>query len=318
VKDERNVKNALLAALSEHEFVSGQQLAERLGVSRATISNYVKGLQELGLGIFSVTGKGYRLETKLTFLDAEQIKQHTSGTVTVLAVVDSTNQVMRDTLPHLKKGAVCVAEAQTAGRGRLGRKWQSPFGANLYISLLWQFDLGYQALDGLSLAVGVAVAETIETEFALPVQLKWPNDIYCSNKKMGGVLVEVEGQFSGTCSTIIGIGLNVTMSESTKIDQAWTDLSTQLDKAVDRNKLLITLINRLREALERFEQQGFSPFIESWKQKNLYHQQDVKLVGVKHSEEGKCVGIDDRGGLLLDQNGVVKAFYGGEISVRAI
>lgn len=318
MKDERKIQNALLAALSDHEFVSGQQLATQLAVSRATISNHVKGLQELGLDIFSVTGKGYRLEDKLTFLDAERINQHTSGNVTVLSVVDSTNQVVRENISNLHKGAVCIAEAQTAGRGRLGRVWQSPFGSNLYVSLLWTFDLGYQALDGLSLAVGVSVAQTIESEFALPVQLKWPNDIYCSNKKMGGVLVEVEGQFSGTCSTIIGIGLNVTMPQSVQIDQAWTDLSTQLDKPIDRNELLIALINRLRETLHTFEQSGFAPFVELWKQKNLYKQQPVKLVGGKQSEEGTCIGIDERGGLLLEQHGTVKAFYGGEISVRAV
>ena len=317
MKASNDIRNALLQTLSSGEFCSGQHLAEHLGVSRAAISNHVKALQTLGLDIFSLQGKGYRLSQPLSLLCEETIQSQTKNNLIVNSVVDSTNQVIKDKHNELPQGTVCIAECQTAGRGRRGKVWQSPFGANLYLSMLWRFDSGYQALDGLSLVIGLAVTKTLEQLYGLSAQLKWPNDIYVNNKKLGGVLVEVEGQFGGACSTIIGIGLNVAMPKQTDIDQPWTDLTQVLPHSINRNELTSTLINTLREILTEFEKSGFSGFVGPWQNKNVFANKQVNLINGKQRISGICVGIDERGGLLLKQEDKVTAHYGGEISVRS-
>ena len=167
-----------------------------------------------------------------------------------LSIIDSTNQYLKETLPLLANGHVCLAEAQTAGRGRHGRKWVSPYGASLYLSYFWRFAAGYQAISGLSLAVGVAITETLSEVGVKDVQLKWPNDLYSQNRKLAGVLVEVEGQMGAACDCIIGIGLNIDLSDQQdEIDQPWIDLHRIVDAPVDRNKLAAVLTEKLIDVI---------------------------------------------------------------------
>jgi BirA family biotin operon repressor/biotin-[acetyl-CoA-carboxylase] ligase len=311
-----NIRNTILKTLTDGSFHSGEQLANTLGVSRAAVSNHVKALQQMGLEIFSVTGKGYKLAKPLTLLNEAEISQRVNGNVNVISVIDSTNQYVKDQRADLTSGAACLAEAQTAGRGRHGRKWHSPFGANLYLSMFWHFDGGYQALDGLSLVIGLAVSEVIEALFNVKPQLKWPNDIYFDSRKLGGVLIEVDGQFGGACQAVIGIGLNVTMPEQENIDQPWVDLSQIVGGQIDRNTLSANLITALRDKLVHFENDGFAPFIQNWQYRHVYQDKPVRLINGKHIQKGVCRGIDQRGGILIENEDGITAHYGGEISVR--
>lgn len=316
-------RSKLLSILSDGQFHSGETLGEVLGVSRAAISNHVKALSTLGLDIYSVTGKGYRLAHALDMLNQQTISGLVSAAnsshIEVLNVIDSTNQFIKDKLQALENGHVCLAEAQTAGRGRRGRKWVSPYGASLYLSMHWHFAGGYSALNGLSLAVGVAIANTLNYFGINNTKLKWPNDIYVQGKKLAGVLIEVEGQIGSGCDCIVGIGLNVSLPQNVaEIDQPWIDVVTASDKKIARNELAAQLIDELYQTLSIFEEKGLAPFVETWRKLDVFADQPIKLIMGQNVLEGVCRGIDDSGALQLETAQGVRCFHGGEISVRAI
>ncbi|MCC2618326.1 bifunctional biotin--[acetyl-CoA-carboxylase] ligase/biotin operon repressor BirA [Aestuariibacter halophilus] len=320
-KDVEAIRTQLLQCLSDGQFHSGEALGHLVGLSRAAISNHVKALRELGLDIFRVTGKGYRLASALTLLDRDAITENLShppvADIEVLNIIDSTNTYLKDRLAQVEPGHVCLAEAQTAGRGRQGRQWISPFGASLYVSLCWRFPAGYQSLNGLSLAIGIAVARALKRTGIDDVQLKWPNDVYWQGRKLAGVLIEVEGQMGGACDVVIGLGLNVQMpTEVDGITQPWADLYQALGETVDRNQLSAWVIEALWQVCEAFASNGFAPLLEEWHALDYFRDQPVTLLSGQRQQQGICRGVNAQGALLLEQGGQITPCYGGEISVR--
>lgn len=319
-------KLAILNALKQGVFVSGQALGEQLGISRAAVSKHIKTLQEMGLDIFKVTGKGYCLNSQVGLLNKTQIDQHykalgaNTADVEVHPIIDSTNsELMRriQAKTTLESGTVIVAEMQQAGRGRRGRVWQSPFGANLYYSYFWRLDDGLQAAMGVSIAVGLAVYDAIKALYQVDVELKWPNDIYINKQKLAGVLVELDGQPQGPCQLVIGIGINLQMPESfsKNIDQAWTDLS-QHTQQLDKNSLVASLTYYLEQRLSLYRQTGLQAMYEQWNSLNAFAGEYVELNTGHRSWRGICEGIDPQGGIRIRQDGEVKSYYGGEVSLR--
>ena len=320
-KHSEGIRNQIIVRLASGHFCSGEVLGEELGISRAAISGHIKNLIGLGLDIFSVTGKGYKLASPIQLLDWARIassrRDDNTAVLEVLNVIDSTNQYIKDKFAVIDKGHACVAEAQTAGRGRHGRTWVSPFGASLYLSMYWSFDGGYQVLGGLSLAVGVAVVSALNQVGVTDVQLKWPNDIYVQGKKLAGVLIEAEGQMGGACECVVGIGLNVALPANTSgIDQPWIDLAQLSEYAVERNRLAAYLLEELQATLEQFEALGLAPFVDKWRELDVYCDQSIKLIMGKNVVYGICRGIDNTGALVIETEGVSRAYHGGEISVR--
>lgn len=217
--------------------------------------------------------------------------------------------------------AICLAEQQTKGRGRLGRKWVSPFGANIYLSLLWPFRKNANNLAGLSLAIGTMIVDALAELQIQNIQLKWPNDILYQGKKLGGILVEVAPLRNGIVPVVIGIGLNVNMPviEGQKIDQAWTDLNHIMGKTVDRNLVTGKLIEKMMKRLLAFEAHGFGEFIEAWKKQDflLNHQVILKLQA--NETQGVARGVDASGRLLIeDQSGQITPFSFGEVTICEI
>ena len=319
-------KLAILNALNLGGFVSGQALGEELGISRAAVSKHIKTLQEMGLDIFKVTGKGYCLNSQVGLLNKKQIDQHykalgaSSANVEVHPIIDSTNsELMRriQSKAELESGKVIVAEMQQAGRGRRGRVWQSPFGANLYYSYFWRLDDGLQAAMGVSIAVGLAVYDAIKALYQIDVELKWPNDIYINKQKLAGVLLELDGQPQGPCQLVIGIGINLQMLESFSqhIDQAWTDLN-QHTQQLDKNELVASLTYYLEKRLLQYSQSGLQEMYEQWNALNAFAGELVELNTGHRSWRGICEGIDPQGGIRIRQDGEVKSYYGGEVSLR--
>lgn len=316
-------RTLLLQRLADGQFHSGEVLGNELGLSRASISKHVKALTELGLDIFSVTGKGYRLAKPLTLLSHKEIARNLLSNnvaqVDVLNIIDSTNQYVKDAKGPRANGYVCIAEAQTAGRGRHGRTWVSPYGASIYMSMFWSFQGGHQAISGLSLVVGIAIVKALKELGVEDVKLKWPNDVYLQGKKLAGVLVEVEGQLGAACDCVIGLGLNIDLpSKNLAIDQPWTDLVKGSGINVDRNVLAATLINQLMSCLAEFERSGLAQYVSEWNALDFFHQKPVKLLMGEKQINGTAVGINADGALLLNREGNVEAFHGGEISVRPI
>ena len=315
------IRSKIVECLASGQFCSGQELGAQFGISRAAVSNHIKTLSQLGLDIYSVHGKGYKLAEPLKLLDKEQIlelqQQAQRDKLLVLNVIDSTNQYIKDHQAELPSGFVCVAEAQTAGRGRHGRKWVSPYGASLYLSMHWAFAEGYQALNGLSLVVGVAVVRALAKIGLKEAKLKWPNDIYVNDKKLAGILIEVEGQIGAACQTVIGIGINVALPATvTEIDQPFTDIQRILQGNVDRNYFAAMLIDELHTTMPLFEKSGLEPFIEAWQAADVYAGKAIRLVIGQNNINGICRGINHSGALLLETSEGVQAYLGGEISVR--
>ncbi|MCF6436418.1 bifunctional biotin--[acetyl-CoA-carboxylase] ligase/biotin operon repressor BirA [Pseudoalteromonas sp. MMG022] len=318
-------KLAVLNALNQGGFVSGQLLGEQLGISRAAVSKHIASLQEMGIDIFTVSGKGYSLNHSLPLLDKTQISQHLTqlqchNPIEVAAVIDSTNsELMRRVQAKrpMASGQILAAEMQQAGRGRRGRTWQSPFGANLYYSYYWRLDDGLQAAMGVSIAVGLAVYDALKSLYQLDVSLKWPNDIYLNGKKLAGVLVELDGQVEGPCHLVIGIGINLLMPDgaSSHIDQPWTDLSSHIG-TLDKNQLVAVLTQCLTARLAQYQKTGLAEMKVQWNALNAFAGEVVTLSTGQRQWRGVCEGIDEQGGIVLRQDGELKSYFGGEISLR--
>jgi BirA family biotin operon repressor/biotin-[acetyl-CoA-carboxylase] ligase len=280
-------------------------------------------VQELGLDVFRVTGRGYRLVEPIQLLDEHRIQSYLldfeSPNIELQRVVGSSNDVVRQ-LPQSNQvaGYTVLAEAQTAGRGRRGKQWQSPFGCNLYLSMYWPLHNGMQAAMGLSLVIGTVLAEALQEAGILGVQLKWPNDVLVDGRKIAGILVELEGQASGDANAIIGVGVNLAMPAwlSSQIDQPWTDLRTALEHSFDRNWWAAELIRRFRTALVEFDQSGLAPFIHRWLHFDCLAMQSVHVLMGNQVLEGIAEGIDAQGALLVRRNGTLETFHAGEVSLR--
>lgn len=318
----------LIKKLANGQFFSGQQLADELGVSRTSIWNCLKSLESIGFQLHAVKGKGTRLESPIELLDKTLIldgliKKQSSNPVQleILDVCLSTNQHLaeKNNLKSLPDGAICITEMQTAGRGRLGRTWVSPFGQNVYASFLWRFKSGISALSGLSLACGVAVCDALKDLGLDGHGLKWPNDILWQGKKLGGILVEIQGESQGEYTAIIGIGINYKMNSqsSVAIDQPWADLHNAQQNAPGRNKLIIQLIDRVLDILDSYEEKGLRPYVDQWNDYDEYRGKKVQIISGSSTQHGVAMGISSNGELqLLRPDGETQAVMSGEVSLR--
>lgn len=310
----------LVGLLADGEFHSGEQFGDALGMSRAAINKHIQTLREWGIDVFTVPGKGYRLYAPLQLLDEKRILSLLpQGGVTVLPVIDSTNQYLMERTAVLRSGDACVAEYQMAGRGRRGRQWISPFGANLYLSLYWRLEQGPAAAIGLSLVIGIVMAEVLHALGAREVRVKWPNDLYLHDRKLAGILVEISGKAGDAAHVVIGAGINLAMREMAEpvIDQGWINLQ-EAGIDIDRSALAARLINELRLALPLFEHDGFAAFVTRWQTLDNFYNRPVKLLIGEREIKGIARGIDAQGALLLEQDGEIKPYLGGEISLRGL
>lgn len=308
-------------------FHSGEQLAKELGVTRAAIWKYVKLLQsEYDLDIHAVTGKGYRLPVPIELLDKKQITSMLAASfpdvsIETFLTIGSTNKYL---LKHTDSGdnscRVVFAERQTDGRGRHGRQWVSPFGGNLYFSILYQFNSAPGDIIGLSLAVGVAIVEFLQKNGVESAGLKWPNDILVDGRKLCGILLEMHGESHGPYAVIIGVGLNINMpaAAADKIDQAWIALNQVRNTGLSRNELAAQLLIQILTAIKEFERSGISAFRDRWIAWDSYMNEEVLLRLGDREVSGISRGIDQQGALLLEQHGQMLRFYSGEISLRPV
>ena len=322
-------QDKLLSLLCDGEFKSGQDLAAALGVSRTAIWKQLNKLEDLGMKLESVKGRGYRIPGGLDLLDEQAVLAGMSPAALELMSafelhrsLDSTNtRALQWIEQGGHSGLVCTAEQQTAGRGRRGRQWVSPYAANLYLSVAWEFNQGAAMLEGLSLAVGVALARALENAGVPPVALKWPNDVLSGNAKLGGVLLEMVGDAAGACQVVVGIGLNVRMPDdpSGTIDQEWTDLKRLAgEQCPQRSVLLALLLNELLPLLAEFETTGFAPWQREWSGLDAFADKPVVLQTGSRQIAGVARGVDERGALQLETaSSGVTSIFGGEISLRA-
>ncbi|MHB0777262.1 biotin--[acetyl-CoA-carboxylase] ligase [Halomonas sp. WWR20] len=320
----------LIRLLSDGDYHSGEQLGEALGVSRTAVWKQLKKLEAMELPLEAVKGRGYRLSQPLDLLDGTRIVSeltaHSRRGLTRLFIEDalpSTNSFLRE---RFQQGAghaeVCLAESQTAGRGRRGRNWMAPWGGAVLFSIGWRFESGVAALEGLSLAVGVALAQVLE-RLGAQVALKWPNDVLLveagQRYKLAGILLEVSGDVAGPCEVVIGIGLNVTLPEALKdgIAQPAAGLRDVVPE-ISRSRLTAAIIDALLELLPRFEQEGFAAWRQEWNQRNAHAGEAIEVHQGQTVYQAVAQGVDAAGNLLVHKDGRTQTLAGGEISLRGL
>lgn len=279
----------------------------------------------MGLTVHAVRGRGYRIPEPVEWLDVAAVAGHLGALspafdMRILDSVDSTNTaLMAAAMSGASDGTVLCAEHQVAGKGRRGRPWHAALGGSLTFSVLWRFDNGLQSLAGLSLAVGLAVARTINRHSRHPARLKWPNDILVDYRKLAGILVEVQGDMDGAAFAVVGIGLNIHLSEAQRdaVDQAVVDLA-EMGVTVGRNRLLADCLQELHAVLSVFRQHGFAALRADWMALDAYADKTVVLMlPDARSVHGVAAGVDETGAFLLrDQQASLNAYSGGEISLR--
>jgi BirA family biotin operon repressor/biotin-[acetyl-CoA-carboxylase] ligase len=325
---------SLLRHLADGEFHSGEDLAAKVGLTRARVSQVLKDAEAAGLALERIKGRGYRLTEAPDFLDASKVHARLAtlaeerGTPLALAVevvdqVDSTSsELMRRAQRKDVHGVALAAEWQTAGRGRRGRTWTAIAGGSLTFSLGWQFEQGAGFLAGLSLAVGVAVVRALEADGFRDIALKWPNDLIHRHMKVGGILIDLNGDALGPTTTVIGVGLNVRLPPAARseIPVPVTDLTAVAGKRappIDRNRLLARLLAELAGVLDRYANEGFAPFAAEWQHRHAYQGKSVRLLlpdGA--SVTGKVAGVDASGALVLADGPRRARFLSGEITLR--
>ncbi|WP_133079708.1 bifunctional biotin--[acetyl-CoA-carboxylase] ligase/biotin operon repressor BirA [Pseudomonas sp. RL_5y_Pfl2_69] len=307
----------LLKLLKDGRFHSGQALGAALGVSRSAVWKQLQHLEsDLNLSIHKVRGRGYQLAAPLELLELDQLAA-SPWPVAISHSLDSTNaEALRAVDRGVTAPFVILAERQTAGRGRRGRKWVSPFAENIYYSLVLRMDGGMRQLEGLSLVVGLAVLSALRAVGVSDAGLKWPNDVLVSNKKIAGILLELVGDPADVCHVVLGIGINVNMRVASEVDQAWTSVFLESGVATNRNELVSKLSDSLRMYLKRHELSGFSAIQSEWEQNHLWQGREVSLIAGVHQVNGTVMGIDRQGALRMSVNGEEKVFSGGELSLR--
>lgn len=284
-------------------------------------------LQEAGVPYESAPD-GVRLEAGLELLDPEKIRAvlETAGSkdqvdslpLEVHRVIGSTNDTVMQRLAEKNCSALlCTAEMQTAGKGRRGRNWVSPFGRNIYVTYGRFLQRELSELGGLSVVVGMQAIDTLRQMGLQDVALKWPNDLLLHGGKLGGILVELQPQEARGIGIVAGMGVNFLLKDedTSQIDQAWSVVGERA--AISRNRFLGEFSARLVDAFERFSRHGFLPFADAWQEYDAYQGEIVRVIRGDTVFEGINVGIDVAGNLLLETESGIQSHNAGEVSMRA-
>lgn len=314
----------LLRLLADGAFHSGEALAKQLGVSRATVFASLENVADSGVQLQRIRGRGYRLAQGWQCLDCDAITRDLGDmasrfNIEILQQAESSNtELLRRAAQGASSGSVLAVELQTAGRGRIGRAWHSGLGNALTFSLLWRFDCGLNALSGLSLAVGVAIVRALERFGATGVGLKWPNDILTPEGKLGGVLIEAQGDMYGPSAVVIGIGINCSLPLAIARNIGQPAAALDFAIAPERNRLLAALLEQLAAVLDDFSDRGFAALRAEWERHHANQDKPVQLQMPDGSIiRGVARGVGDDGQLRLETDQGIRQYNSGEVGVQA-
>jgi BirA family biotin operon repressor/biotin-[acetyl-CoA-carboxylase] ligase len=316
-------------ALAGGEFVSGEELAARLGVSRSAVWKATGALKNLGATLHAVRNRGYRLVSGGEPLDATAIRAALPREalarvkrLDVLWSVDSTNTALLGR-PNPASGTteMLLAEYQTRGRGRRGRAWLAPPGGAICLSFSWTFEQVPEDLSALGLAIGVCALRALKPLELAGLKLKWPNDILVDERKLGGLLIELRAESSGPACVVIGLGLNVALGAPLlrKIAETGlpaTDLMTAGLERPSRNRIAAAIVAACLAGLRDFERQSLKPFVEEWRCADTLRGRAVDVHTPGGVARGLARGIDVHGALLVETRDGVQRFISGDVSVR--
>ncbi len=321
----------IITALQDGQYHSGQALGEALNISRTAIWKHIQFMTDtLQLPLRSKPGQGYCLTPPILLLNTTQIKQgllpqvqNQIFDIQCFDQIPSTSQYLYQQIHETDlSNRLCLAEMQTAGIGRRGQSWQSPFGYNVYYSLLWHFEQSPQVLIGLSIMMAIVICRVL-SQFNLPngLQLKWPNDIFFDGKKLAGILVEMRAQNSGMSHCVMSVGINGFLPNivAHPIDQPWTDFYRMTGQTFDRNRFITDLTNALVPAIKIYQQQGLTPFLPEWRIYDCFYQKNITLLHQNGQRtSGVCQGITEQGLLALTCQKTDKTlcFHSGQVSIE--
>ncbi|MGQ3889347.1 biotin--[acetyl-CoA-carboxylase] ligase [Legionella sp. CNM-1927-20] len=317
------IQHQLLHFLADGECKSGNVIAKKVGVSRTAIWKQISQLIDYGLDIKRNARQGYRLTHPFIALNETAIRHYLKELdykkeldLHLFAEIDSTNRYLKD-LPNNLITTVCCAEAQTQGRGRFGRKWDSPFGENIYFSGRWQLNCCISKLSGLSLIISLAILTSLKSNnIQQDIYLKWPNDLLWQDKKLAGVLIEVIAEANSCIEIIIGIGINVNTKNKILPETPWCSLYDMTGIYFDRNQLIASLVKTLDSSLKQFLDQGFKSFHDQWQQVDYLDGQYITVFQPHSSLSGYVCGVNDLGQLcLIDDKGQCHYLSSGDTSL---
>ena len=313
----------VVRALADGRPRSRAALARECGIGATDLEEALNRLP--GLGVQVVAGPdAVALPRPVDLLDTGTIQRAVArlrpDAVHVRFAVDSTNTVLAE---RLRAGAaapeLCAAEIQIAGRGRQGRRWVSGLGQSLVLSVSWRFAARSQRLSGLSLAVGVALAEVLAAGGFEGVMLKWPNDLVVDDRKLAGILVEASHARSGSAECVVGVGFNLDLApaDSGRIGQPWTDFASEFARVPGRSSLASRAANAILDACEVCQDHGFAPFAARWEELDALRDRPLRVLSAGRPIEGVARGIDSDGALLVEHSAGVIRCESGDVTVRA-
>jgi BirA family biotin operon repressor/biotin-[acetyl-CoA-carboxylase] ligase len=320
-------KKTVIDILREsQDFVSGEAISDVLGVSRNAVHKHVKSLRKRGFRIIGVSRRGYRLEDEPARLSMGHVTQRTENTLFGHSFryhdeIESTNSEAKAlALKGAPEGTVVVAEAQSAGRGRLGRRWTSPAGKGLLFSVVLRPALSMNEAHLLTLVAAAAVAEAIEKHIAARVRIKWPNDLFIDDRKVGGILMEVSGEQDEVDWVVLGIGLNVN-TEFSELPVALRRTATSLKmaggEAVDRSDVLATLLLCLEAHYKAAARGGFDRALSAFRERDYLLSRAISVETRQGPVVGRAAGIDDRGALLVElPHRRIRSFHSGDVTLQ--
>jgi BirA family transcriptional regulator, biotin operon repressor / biotin---[acetyl-CoA-carboxylase] ligase len=314
---------SLLRILADGEVHSAERIGRSLGISPIEVGDVASEIEALGLRVLNDGNGAYRLAEPLDLYDARELAEKGAAAgldVTVLDECPSTNTALAERAKSgAAHGTVLVCEHQNAGRGRRGNSWVSTVGGSLTFSILWRFSRGVGSLAGLSLAVAVGAARALEGVGLRSVTLKWPNDMLCEGRKLGGILIETSGDPAGPTAAVIGVGINMRLGASgrRRIGQPATDIAGHTAEMPSRNAALAGLLASIAQTLEQFSREGFTSFRQAWLERHAWQGRRVVLSQADRLlAEGEVVGVADDGGIVLASAKGVEHFHNGELSLR--
>ncbi len=321
-----SIRHSIISRIADGNFHSGESLAKDLNVSRASIWQHIKALEACGLDIHAVQGKGYRLSHPIELLNSDALEQRLVSsfplqfsTLDYFPDLESTNQFLLNKMSTENiHGKVCLTEYQSQGRGRQGRSWVSPYAHGLCLSVGWHFQPIPDGMSGLGLAIGVALAQALQSCGVASPGLKWPNDIVIDNRKLAGILIDMQLQGGGSCDVVIGVGLNIhaTTDYQAKIDQPWAVLEDVVHSRIERNVVAETILISIFNMLITYAAEGFSAASSQWAEYDLLRGKDVNVNTGEDVISGRMQGVDENGALLLVNAKGQQRFFSGDVSVR--
>lgn len=310
----------VLSFLGSGKWVSGEEIASKLGISRAAVWKRIEGLRKKGYEIDACTRKGYRLSRGLDLLDAGLIR---SGLLTrwlgkdlrCYDEVESTNENARSIAPEAQDGTVILSEIQTRGRGRIYRSWASPPGG-VWMTLILKPEIPLAEAHRINIAVSLALAKVIRRLYGLDVGIKWPNDLLIEDRKICGILMEVNAEVDRLNYALVGIGINANADVS-GFPPEWraTSISKELGRRVPRQELIQTILQEIEETCDRMNSREV---YDDWRSLSITLGRRVRVVTATGSTDGEAVDLAEDGALLLKtENGIKRVLAGDCIHLRA-